>query len=461
MSQRVELLNMRNILQNISTQHNATLNKLESFKIKARHIHGCKYNYEYVFFTHTADKVVIICPMHGEFEQTVSDHLSGRGCKKCGYNWRASKLRKSLDTFVQEAKLIHSDKYDYSKAVYINNSSKIQIVCKIHGVFMQTPSDHLRGRGCRKCGSIKSASYKKSDNDSFFIDAIKVHGTQYDYSRVVYQTAIIPIEIICLQHGSFYQTPNSHLGGSGCEICGRDRAAKSRLKTVGEFINQATSIHNGKYDYSLTVYIKSNEAVTIICPKHGEFEQTPQNHLVGGCIKCGFDRTAECQRIPLHDFFTKAITVHGGKYTYNLNGYKNATDKISIICPIHGEFMQIGTEHLKGRGCKKCSVNGPNNPNWNPNLTEDERRQKRSGHQTWSKCVRQNYSYTCKKCGYIGKQKPRDTVAHHIESHHDNLELRLELSNGVCLCNDCHIKFHRLYGRNNTRQQFEKFLVSN
>lgn len=118
------------------------------------------------------------------------------------------------------------------------------------------------------------------------------------------------------------------------------------------FITKAIQKHQNKYDYSKVVYINSKTKVCIICPEHGEFWQTPNNHLKGsGCSKCSYFKLSSNK----NSFIEKSMLIHGAKYNYDLFVYSNATTKSIIICPIHGEFLQSLNSHLSGHGCPKCA----------------------------------------------------------------------------------------------------------
>lgn len=141
----------------------------------------------------------------------------------------------------------------------------------------------------------------------------------------------------------------------------------ARIKTQTDFIKKATEIHDGKYDYSQVVYVKSSENVKIICPIHGEFEQTPNKHLQGrGCPKCGREQT----KLGLDEFIRRARLVHGDRYDYSKVQYERRDKKVVIICPEHGEFLQTPHCHVVlGQNCPKCSAiaggikrMGDNNP---------------------------------------------------------------------------------------------------
>ena len=249
----------------------------KEFIIKAKEIHGNKYDYTKVNYLTTMEKVCIICPEHGEFWQSPNAHLHGKGCAKCGMKKCINATKSTKEKFVKKAKDTHGNKYDYSKVEYVNNKTKVCIICPIHGEFWQTPYDHTKGCGCPKC---KGKNMTTSD---FIEKAKKVHGDKYDYSKVEYINSKTKICIICPKHGEFWITPNNHLNGHGCEQCYK----VNKVYDTDGFIRKAKEVHGDKYDYSKVEYKRSNKKVCIICPIHGEFWQTPNSHLnENGCPKC-------------------------------------------------------------------------------------------------------------------------------------------------------------------------------
>lgn len=180
----------------------------------------------------------------------------------------------------------------------------------------------------------------------------KIHGNKYNYSKVEYKSNKTKICIICPEHGEFWQTPDSHLRGHGCKKCYNEyKRGKSRQHNAEWFIKKAKEVHGDKYDYSKVVYKTINTKVCIICPEHGEFWQTPVNHIwsKNGCDKCG-----GTNKLTLEEFIKKSKKVHGNKYDYSKTKYVNNKTKVCIICPIHGEFLQRPNDHLSGYGCPKC-----------------------------------------------------------------------------------------------------------
>lgn len=177
---------------------------------------------------------------------------------------------------------IHGDAYQY---LFTRNKVKtsdcIDIECKHHGVFTQRVHDHLYHKaGCPRCANEQRRT-------GFVELAVQKYGDVYDYSQVVYKNKFTPVVITCKEHGDFEQVPEVHLSSVvGCQKC---RVA-SRTTSVGEFVLKASLVHHNKYQYTNVVYKNCKQKVTICCPHHGEFDQTPDNHLRGaGCPRCAGD----------------------------------------------------------------------------------------------------------------------------------------------------------------------------
>lgn len=142
------------------------------------------------------------------------------------------------EEFINKAKAVHGERYDYSKVVYTRTKDKVTIICPVHGPFQQTPGNHLNGKGCPKCyGNIKLSL--KEVIDRF----IKIHGNKYDYSKVIYNGVKNHITIICPKHGLFRQHAGSHLQGNECPECKREK----QFLTTEEFIRRAQEVHGDKY----------------------------------------------------------------------------------------------------------------------------------------------------------------------------------------------------------------------
>jgi hypothetical protein len=179
-----------------------------------RSIHGDLYDYSNVIYVNSQTKVRIICPKHGEFEQNIAYHKSGRICPHCtGFK---------VDDFTRKAREVHGDKYDYSESIYTESRKPIKIKCSIHGVFITTPNSHISVKrvGCPDCRSKKVADSQRGNAEDFIKRAREVHGDSYTYDEVVYVNARLKVKIKCPIHGVFEQPPDTHINSrSGCNAC--------------------------------------------------------------------------------------------------------------------------------------------------------------------------------------------------------------------------------------------------
>lgn len=191
----------------------------ESFKEKAKKVHRGIYNYDKTFYIKSSEKVCITCQVHGDFLQTPSNHLSGQGCPLCKTKRLPSRQTKSFEVFEKEANMLHNNKYTYHKSTFIDCYKKVEITCPVHGSFLQTPSKHLTGQGCKRCAFEKIAKDRLGSLQDFITKAREVHGDTYGYSFVNYKGGKKKVLLECKQHGTFCQTPSDHLAGKGCPRC--------------------------------------------------------------------------------------------------------------------------------------------------------------------------------------------------------------------------------------------------
>lgn len=246
----------------------------------------------------------------------------------------------------------HEYVYDYSLVEYTTVHTYVKIICKKHGVFLQTPNAHFRGQGCPVCGGTK-----RLDINIFITRSNKTHNYKYDYSKFIYIKNSVNGIIICPIHGEFKQSSGNHLNGNGCRKCGTINTVDKQKGNILIFIEKANKIHNYKYDYSKFIYINSITKGIIICPIHGEFTQDQNKHIGGkyGCSKCGDISASIKLRGNISEFIEKSNKIHNYKYDYSKFIYINSITLSIIICPIHGEFNQDPAHHLRGRGCSSCS----------------------------------------------------------------------------------------------------------
>lgn len=318
---------------------------------RASKLHKNKYDYSKVNYINSDTKVIVTCPIHGDFLVTPYHHYRNRvGCPKCSGKYKPTK-----DDFINRSREIHGNDYDYSQVDYKNNKTKVKIVCPLHGVFLQTPSNHTNQKqGCPKCGG----SGKKS-TEEFVKLAKEIHGDKFDYSEVNYINSKTPVKIICPTHGDFLQKPVVHLSSNGCPKCGWDIQNDKVRGDVDNFIKKSKELHGDTYNYSEVKYENNNTKVEIICPIHGAFMMSPNAHTNSsrpqGCPKCGGIRAGQKTRHTTDEFIEKANIVHNNKFDYSKSDYVTAYTPIKIICPKHGEFIQLPYAHLGGRGCAACN----------------------------------------------------------------------------------------------------------
>jgi len=249
--------------------------------------------------------------------------------KKLKYNQKTTKQ------FIEDAKKIHNNKYDYSLVEYKNNHTKVKIRCPEHGIFKQLPVNHIhQPNGCPKCfGSVKKTTKQ------FIEGARKIHGNKYDYSLVDYKNAHSKIKIKCPIHGIFKQSPNKHVNfKNNCPKCSIESGHLKLTKTTEKFIEGAMKIHGNKYDYSLVDYKNINHIVEIICPKHGIFKQTPAKHINGqhGCQKCSrLISRSETEWLDLLKVPQRQIYIKINNKQFKVDGFN---PKTNTIYEFHGDF---------------------------------------------------------------------------------------------------------------------------
>jgi len=244
-------------------------------------LHNFKYDYSKTVYESARTKVVIICPDHGDFEQSPESHGRGdvgcRGCRKERVDPRAF----TTGMFIQKARNCHGDKYDYSKTEYKNALERVVIFCRKHGAFDQMAASHLQGHeGCPHCAKTKVLT-----TETFIRRSRKKHGDRYDYSKTTYINNRTKVAVGCYEHGEFEQNPRSHMKGMvGCLPCRR----RALSLTTEIFIQRSREHFGNRFDYTKTNYVDSASKVQIVCKKHGEFWQFPKAHMHGmvGCPKC-------------------------------------------------------------------------------------------------------------------------------------------------------------------------------
>ncbi len=334
-------------------------------------VHGDRYDYSLVEYKNRSTPVKIVCKEHGVFLQTPGSHKNGRGCPLCARNdakateltfgkdsFEPGTFRKTKERVLQEFKLAHGDRYDYSQVEYVNSQVKVKIGCAIHGLFKQSPITHLNGQGCPKCRYDTNARKTFNRMQATILDRFRAaHGDLYDYSQVVYKDMRTKVDIVCKKHGVFSQRAYAHLNGQGCPKCKAEKTRSLRSYTEEDFVEKANRTHHGTYSYYKGTFLGSHKKLPIFCKIHGDFWQTSEAHIAGqGCKKCGYARNGVQKRNTAEPLIIAKIKeVHGDTYTYERFKYHGTKKEATITCRIHGDFKQVVEYHIGGSGCPKCA----------------------------------------------------------------------------------------------------------
>ena len=149
----------------------------------------------------------------------------------------------TTESYISLAKTVHGDKYTYDNFEYKGITAKGVFTCKIHGDFLQPNQTHIIGRGCRKCGTIKTSAAKFKGTDKFIKEAKEIHNDKYEYNEVDYKSSTTNVIITCKVHGNFKQTPDSHIQGSGCSKCANLQVSKALSHNKEKFVELAKELH--------------------------------------------------------------------------------------------------------------------------------------------------------------------------------------------------------------------------
>ena len=260
------------------------------------------------------------------------------------------------EDFIERSIAIHGNKYDYKLVKYENAKTKIKIICKEHGVFEQLPLNHLyQHKGCQKC----SNNVKKTKKE-FIEDCLKIHGDKYNYSIVNYNGNKTKVEIICPEHGSFFQIASNHMNGADCPKC-----VGGVLQTQEEFIKKAIITHKYDYSYTYVKYKNNHTKIEIICPYHGSFWQRPNDHLSGkGCPKC--KSIISKPEIELQDFIkslgfkiktNNRKILNGKELDIYIPELKKAIEFNGTYWHYHPDNFMAGKHSTKSKLCKSLNIN--------------------------------------------------------------------------------------------------------
>lgn len=204
---------------------------LEDFVRKSVAVHGGRFDYSMAEYTNNLTLITILCPDHGAFTQRASHHMSGHGCPGCKAAKTSARCIDDHQSFIDKAKAVHGDTYDYTAVQYKRSGAKVAITCKIHGEFLQSPNSHIgKKAGCPKCAG------KSMTTGEFIERARGTHGDIYGYDNTEYALIKEAVTVTCKTHGDFQQTAEAHIIGHGCRQCWAESYASKGEREISEWV---------------------------------------------------------------------------------------------------------------------------------------------------------------------------------------------------------------------------------
>jgi very-short-patch-repair endonuclease len=329
----------------------------EEFIEKAIKIHGSKFDFSDIEYINSKTHIDVLCTVHGIFKSMPNYILSGRGCPICGIKSRSLKLRSNTEEFINSANEIHNNIYNYDEVNYEGAGKKVKIKCSIHGLFEQTPREHLQGSDCYKCGIIKRSLSKKMSLNEFKKQCNKKYNNRFNYDDIVFNLLTDKINLICPDHGPFQTRASTHMHrGSGCYKCGMKNASLLRKTPLHEFKEHCSKKYNNRFNYDNVVFDYTKDKINLICPDHGPFQTIVSTHMHrgSGCNKCAFFSTSVRCKKTQEEVIEGFRNIHGNTFSYSKVEYKDTHSPVIIICLHHGEFKISPCHHLRGTGCSNC-----------------------------------------------------------------------------------------------------------
>jgi hypothetical protein len=256
--------------------------------------------------------------------------------------------KQTKEEFIKKSNEKHNYYYDYSKVIYINNSTKIIIICPTHKDFLQNPNNHMRGSGCIKCAKEQQSNRLRKTKEQFILEANLIYNDFFNYEKVIYTSNKQEVIITCPNHGDFSVQPQHHLKNVACKKCRKEHININ-------FIKKVNKIHNNYFSYKNTFYKRNRDKIVITCPKHGDFKQKAQHHLDGyNCPKCSMNM---CSKKQIKWLKIKRIVDNTHIQHYlndteyyikqikrNIDGYSN---KLNKIYEFHGDYWHGNPKKYK------------------------------------------------------------------------------------------------------------------
>ena len=273
------------------------------------------------------------------------------------------KTRKTQEKFIEEVSKLHPE-YDFSKVEYINNKTKVEVICDKHGSFFSTPTDLLKGSGCKICGNIKSGLSNKMSKEEY-LERIYKKLKEVNSTLKIYEDTYVDrkskITIECEKHGVMEIGAKSlERNKLGCPKCGLESIGETTTTAFEELEQKVFNKFGNKIKLYKDTYVNLATKMTCECHIHGKFKVEPAqliNKSEVGCPKCARIEGGYKTRVPYETFLKKATEKFKGKFTYLENTYKGISVKMKAICPQHGEISIIPYFHVSQEyGCNLCKI---------------------------------------------------------------------------------------------------------
>ena len=295
-------------------ENNVCLSKLETdstYLSKPKTVRTCKtqekfieevskihpeYDFSNTIYQGSKVKLKVGCNKHGEFEIIASTLLRGGKCPYCNREEARRRYSKSLDTFLNEVKLIHPE-YDFSKVEYVNTKTKVEVICNIHGSFHTTPSHLLMGCKCIKCANIENGVNQQMSKEEY-LERVYKKLKEVNSTLKIYEDTYVDrkskITIECETHGVLeVETLSLIQNKVGCPKCGKVVGGEKQRVSYETFLKKAIKKFKGKFTYLEETYKGSTSKMKALCPKHGIIDILPYSHLNQeyGCKKCAIENS--------------------------------------------------------------------------------------------------------------------------------------------------------------------------
>ena len=329
--------------------------------IKCKEKFGDKYDYSKTFYNGKREKVIIICPIHGEFSTFPLNFLKGIGCMECYYEEQRISTMKN---YIEKSKVAHNNFYDYS-SVNLLGDDMVDIICPKHGHFKQNIKDHMNGHGCCKCANERKSEEKKRkySYDELIKDSSNVHGNKYSYPLQEIKYFYDECTIICPIHGEFKQKINYHIQmKQGCPKCGMEKFHLAKKYDIDKVISLFNEINvNNNFEFIVESYENMNSPSLFKCKTCNNEFRRPLSVFINSnntCPYCNKEINSKNRFKTTEEFINEANIVHNFYYDYSITNYTKSKEYVEIICPEHGVFKIEANSHLQGHGCPlhNCNV---------------------------------------------------------------------------------------------------------